>query len=114
MNDDIARSAMRIILHAGDARDLIRQALTAIEDEEFAEAESRLVAAKQKLGEAHRAQTETIQGEARGIQQEYSVLFTHAQDTLMTVMSEHGLAQHLVRLFKKVSERIDSTEVNAS
>ncbi|MFF3494546.1 PTS lactose/cellobiose transporter subunit IIA [Streptomyces sp. NPDC002795] len=114
MNDDVARSSMQIILHAGDARNLIRRSLTAVESDSYEEAERFLVEAKEEIAKAHKAQTEFVQAEASGEQQQYSVLFTHAQDTLMTVMSEHGTAQHLLRLFRKVGERISGIENNTT
>ena len=114
MDDATAKAAMRIILHAGDARAATRKALTALETDAYDEAVELLAEAKQHLAEAHKGQTDIVQGEARGVSQEYSVLFTHAQDTLMTVMSEHGLAQHLVRLFRKWNDRMDAMEAQTS
>jgi PTS system cellobiose-specific IIA component len=113
MDDTIPQAAMQIILHAGDARAAIRKALIALESAQYDEAEALLAEAKKELAEAHRAQTDIVQGEARGISQDYSVLFTHAQDTLMTVMSESGLAHHLIRLFKGLNDRIDAVEARA-
>ena len=84
----LVSAAMGIILHAGDARNYAKQAREAMREMNFTEARSLLETAKKEIAEAHRAQTEIIQNEARGICYEYSMLFNHAQDTLMTIISD--------------------------
>ena len=39
-------------------------------------------------------------GDARGEEREYSLLFAHAQDTLMTIYSEINIAKQLLKIFK--------------
>lgn len=102
--------SMQIILAAGDARQSIQNALKNIETFNFADAEQDLVIAKENLGKAHSAQTETIQGEARGEKTPFSSLFTHAQDHLMTVMSEYNIANNLLDLSKALDIRISKLE----
>ncbi|MCG7205113.1 PTS lactose/cellobiose transporter subunit IIA [Streptomyces arenae] len=109
-SERLAEVAMQIILHAGNARTQVRQALTVLEDGDNAAAEQLLNEAKADLTRAHQAQTAIVQAEARGEQTAHSLLFAHAQDTLMTIMTEHGLAQHLVRLFAKVDQRLTALE----
>jgi Phosphotransferase system cellobiose-specific component IIA len=46
-----------------------------------------------------------LQEEAEGDKVQYSVLFTHAQDTLMTIMSEYNLAKHLITVFEKRDQK---------
>lgn len=94
--------SMKIILHAGDARNQVKKALDNLEEPDFVEAEHLLVDASEKLKKAHEAQTKAIQDMATGAKIPYSVLFSHAQDTLMTVMSEYNIAKQLVKLFSRV------------
>jgi PTS system cellobiose-specific IIA component len=54
---------------------------------------------------AHRIQTKKLQEEAEGDDVTYSVLFTHAQDTVMTIMSEYNLAKRLINIFEKKEEK---------
>jgi cellobiose PTS system EIIA component len=114
MNDhnlnDINEVSMKIILNAGDARLIIKEALDCVATCEFGAAKEKLVEAKKKITAAHAAQTETIQGEARGEQVVFSLLFAHAQDTLMTIMSEWNTANHIVRLFEVYDERLRKLE----
>ena len=52
--------------------------------------------------QAHNAQTEVIQGEARGEKTELCLLFIHAQDTLMTIMSELNMAGEMIQMYKLI------------
>ncbi|MDF2790642.1 MAG: phosphotransferase system lactose/cellobiose-specific subunit [Neobacillus sp.] len=114
MNDhntnDINEVSMKIILNAGDARLIIKEALDCVATCEFDAAKQKLGEAKKKMNAAHSAQTETIQGEARGEKIAFSLLFAHAQDTLMTIMSEWNTANHIVRLFEVYDERLRKLE----
>ena len=102
--------SMKIILNAGDARLIIKEALDLVVACDFEGARQKLADAKKKITAAHAAQTETIQGEARGEKITFSLLFAHAQDTLMTIMSEWNTANHLVRLFETYDERLRKLE----
>ena len=62
--------------------------------------------ADKEIAEAHRIQTDAIQGEANGEKMEYSVLFTHAQDTLMTIYSEINLANQIIKIAKEVIAKL--------
>lgn len=99
--------SMKIILHAGNARSDIHLALDKIAEDEFESAEELLIKAKEKTTLAHQIHTEVIQQEASGETMQYSILFAHAQDTLMTIMSELALAKQLIKLFKHVAKKMD-------
>ena len=108
--EQLAEVAMQIILHAGDARNLVMEALDEAGEGRYQEAEQKLVDAKEELRQAHVSQTGVVQSEAAGTRYEYSLLFTHAQDTVMTIFSEYNLAKKLIHLYKKTDERIRSIE----
>lgn len=95
------KNTMEIIINAGDARDFVSKALDNVADFNYEEAKENIKKADEKLVVAHRLQTKKLQEEAEGESIEYSVLFTHAQDTLMTIMSEYNLAKHLIKVFEK-------------
>jgi cellobiose PTS system EIIA component len=106
----ITEVSMKIILNAGDARVIIKEALNCVATSEFDVAKQKLGEAKKKITAAHAAQTETIQSEARGEPIVFSLLFAHAQDTLMTIMSELNTANHIVGLFEVFDERLRKLE----
>ncbi len=111
MNEEkIVGAAMSIIISAGDARLYVTEALNAISAGDFALAGQKLKMAQEKMTEAHAVQTEMIQGEARGESIGYSLLFTHAQDTLMTIGSELNLGKQLFKLFEAVDKRLERLE----
>lgn len=101
--EEMAMVAMTIILHAGDARLILTDIIGCIENNDFELATLKLAEAKEEIATAHKAQTAIIQEEASGIVHENSLLFNHAQDTLMTISSEWNLTSHLVRLFKSLT-----------
>ena len=67
---------------------------------QFEKADDCLKEAKKEITQAHAAQTEIIQAEARGVQYQYCMLFNHAQDTLMTINSEIELCSSLIDTFR--------------
>lgn len=107
MEDKKVQAAMEIILHAGDARAKCKEALDAIAIFDFALAKEDLKDAQTEITKAHRMQTDAIQEECSGKAGEYSVLFTHAQDTLMTVNSEIIIAKQMIKIFESYDKRIN-------
>lgn len=104
-DNELVPVAMQIILHAGDARVLANEAIEHAKQAEFEEAKGCLAAAHQKIIQAHQSQTQVIQEETRGIQHEPSLLFTHAQDTMMTISSELRLTKVLVEMFELIIKK---------
>lgn len=106
MNDnELVSVAMQIILHAGDARVKINEALKAAKEFDFNTAEPCMTEAEQCISQAHKAQTEIIQNEASGKTYPYSLLFTHAQDTLMTINSEYRMASEMIDILHLIKNR---------
>lgn len=110
MDETMLEITMSIIMKAGDARVYVKQALDDMEHSRYPEAKAKLDQAQTCIGEAHSAQTEVIQGEARGEHHEFSLLFTHAQDTLMTIFSELNIARSLYGIIMSLDTRISHLE----
>lgn len=110
MTEATVQAAMSIILNAGDARVACKQALDAIAAFDYKTAEEKLAVCHEKITAAHKVQTDAIQGETRGEESEYSLLFAHAQDTLMTIYSEINIAKQLLKIFKSYEARIAALE----
>ena len=104
VKEQIVQHAMQIILHAGDARKHCMDALKAIESYDFALAEVEIKQANEEIVQAHRIQTDAITAETSGEDGEYSVLFAHAQDTLMNI------AKRMLAIFKAYDRRIEQLE----
>ena len=110
MNEKILEAAMSIIMSAGDARLLCKEALTAIAEQDFDLANEKMKEAQKKITEAHRVQTDAIQGETRGEKAEYTLIFAHAQDTLMTIYSEINLSKQMIKVFESWEKRLKKLE----
>ena len=103
--NELVSVAMQIILHAGDARNITMQALAAAKKFDFEQADQLMAEADKAIVQAHKAQTETVQSEMSGEKYEYSMLFAHAQDTLMTIMSEINMAKEMVDILKIIASK---------
>jgi len=110
MDKEKVQVSMNIILYAGDARLKCKEGLNAISNFDFELARKKLKEATKEITKAHQLQTNAIQGEARGDESEYSLLFAHAQDTLMTVYSELNIAKQLIGICESIDERFQKLE----
>lgn len=100
--EELITIAMNVILHAGNARDYVFKSIHKSAEGHEKEAEELLDKANEEIKIAHKTQTETIQKEAEGIEIPYSTLFSHAQDTLMTVKTEINLIQEINKIHKRL------------
>ena len=98
--NELVSVSMNIILHSGDARLDADLALNLVKEGDFEGAKAKLKEANENIRLAHASQTEIIQNECRGKSYDPCLLFTHAQDTLMTINSELKLVAHLIELFE--------------
>ncbi|WP_291292931.1 PTS lactose/cellobiose transporter subunit IIA [Enterococcus sp.] len=110
VKEQVVQQAMQIILHAGDARKHCMNALKAIEVSDFELAKSEMKRANEEIVQAHHVQTDAITAETTGETAEYSVLFAHAQDTLMTIYSEINIAKRMLAIFEVYDRRIEQLE----
>ena len=110
MDERLVEVSMSIIMDAGDARVACKEALDAIAESDFEKAQEKLKEAHAKITAAHTKQTDEIQGEVRGEKKEYSLLFAHAQDTMMTITSEINIAKQLLKIFENYEKRLGALE----
>lgn len=110
MTEEKIQSAMQIILHAGDARVNNDLALKALAEFNIVKAKEEHSKAQENITKAHRIQTDAIQDETRGISSEYSLLFAHAQDTLMTINSEILVTKRLILMTEAIDNRFRALE----
>ncbi len=99
--EKLAMVAMQIILKAGDGRIAIEEALTAAKNKDFEAADNKIAEAKECNRLAHIAQTEVISAETSGeVSIQPTLLFIHAQDTMMNVDTEIRLIEEMVSILR--------------
>ena len=101
--EELEMQIMNIIVYAGDCKNHAYGALRKAKEKNFEEAEKEMKLAEESISKAHDFQTAMIQKEANGEKVELSVLFVHAQDHLMTAMSEKTLIQEIIELRKSIN-----------
>lgn len=106
-NNILIPVSMKIIMKAGNARTKANEAMDDVAAFQFIEAKNKIAEARIEITKAHQEQTEIIQKEAAGVHYESCLLFTHAQDTLMTIMSEVNLAEKMVLVFESFYKQKD-------
>lgn len=102
---DINSVAIEVVMNAGDGRAKIDEALAAMAAGDLAQAEMLLEEADALVIKAHNAQTEVIQSQVSGEDMEYSLLFIHAQDTLMTINTELRMTKKLLPIVKMLLKK---------
>ncbi|CAH2715872.1 Lichenan-specific phosphotransferase enzyme IIA component [Neobacillus rhizosphaerae] len=94
--------AMQIILYAGDARKLADEAFKLAKEGSSQSANEKMQEAEKEILKAHRSQTQIVQDEARGVTHQPSLLFNHAQDHLMTIMTEIRMTKKMIELYELI------------
>lgn len=89
-----------IISLAGESKSLAYEALRLAKENKFYEAEEKMKEADSLLLKSHEFQTNLISREADGEKIEITMLFVHAQDHLMTAMSEKNLIKEMIDILK--------------
>jgi len=107
MDEKLINVAMQIILNAGDARNNAMSAMSAEMSGDKNKADELLLVAKDYVKKAHLSQTEVIQDEASGNKMDICLLFIHAQDTLMTIVSEVNMIGKMIEIYRKLEEKIN-------
>lgn len=102
-HDESQMVAFTLILHSGNARALVHEALDAMKEGDFELADAKMKEAEDALVEAHGAQTDLLHAFAQGTEIEIQIIMVHAQDHLMTTMTLKEVAVELEYLFKKVA-----------
>jgi len=110
--EELEMAIMNIIINAGDCKNHAYMALSNVNEENYEEAEKEMQLANDALGKAHDGQTMFLHKEANGEKINMSVLFVHAQDHLMTAISEKNLIEQIIELRKVVNTLINKSEIN--
>ena len=101
--EQLEMQIMNIIINAGDCKNHAYMALNKVNEGQYEEADKEMQLANDALAKAHDSQTEMLQKEAAGEKVDFSILFVHAQDHLMTAISEKNLIEQIIELRKVVN-----------
>ena len=101
--EELQLAAFEIILHSGTPRTSVHEALYAMKNGAFQEAEEKLAAADEELLQAHHAQTDLLQKYASGTEIKIEIIMVHAQDHLMTTMTLKEVAIEMMHMYKKIN-----------
>lgn len=100
---NVEEIVMNIIIYSGEARACAYEALRKANEGDYEGADVSMEKANEEIGKAHEIQTSLLQKEAAGDKVEISILFVHAQDHLMTAISEKNLISEIIKLRKLVN-----------
>ena len=89
-----------IVAYSGDARIKLLLAIEKSKTKQFNECQALIEQANECLNDAHRAQTELLQLEARGESIEIGFITVHAQDHLMTTILLKDIVNNLMDIYK--------------
>lgn len=105
--EQLNEAAMKIIMLAGDGRNLMTEAIKdAFADILQTSIDDKMEQAHQKITKAHHIQTEMIQYTIEEDDLQTTLLFSHAQDTLMTVYSEAKMIGYMIEMYHKLADKI--------
>jgi cellobiose PTS system EIIA component len=104
--EELEMGVMNIIINAGDCKNHAYMALNNVNEGKYEEADKELQLSNDAISKAHDAQTMFLHKEACGEKIEMSVLFVHAQDHLMTAITEKNLIEQIIELRKIVNTLI--------
>lgn len=105
MDDEKYVNSFRLIAQAGDARAEAMQAIKAAREGRFEEAEKLLRSAEEKNAKAHDIQFDLIQQESSGEPVDVNIILVHAQDHLTMAMAARDMAEEMLELYKRLSEK---------
>ncbi|AVM70079.1 PTS cellobiose transporter subunit IIA [Lachnospiraceae bacterium oral taxon 500] len=104
MDETKYEKAFNLIINAGNAKSLALMAVEAAREFDFEEAEKNLKEAAKEFHQAHQAQSDMIQGEAKGQSVELNIILVHAQDHLTMATMAQDNAQEFINLYRLVKE----------
>lgn len=94
--------AFEIILHSGNARTAVHEAMELMKESKFEEADAKLAEADEELRLAHASQSNMLAEFSQGTKIEIQIIMVHAQDHLMTTMTLKEVAEELKVVYKKL------------
>jgi PTS system cellobiose-specific IIA component len=94
----------QIIVFAGNAKTEAYKALEFARNNNFEQAAEQMKKSQSKMLQGHKIQTQLLSQESDGVIVPINMILIHAQDTLMTAMSECNLIEHMIELYQRLSK----------
>lgn len=104
--ENLETTIFQIILHGGNGKSAAMEAIAAAKVGDIDGAKLKINESGEALNEAHKFQTQLIQGEVRGEKTAVSLLMVHAQDHLMNAITIKDLANEFVDLYETIKEKV--------
>ncbi|MBU3182899.1 PTS lactose/cellobiose transporter subunit IIA [Clostridium psychrophilum] len=100
---EIEQVVMDIIISSGETRSFAYEALAKAKEGKYEDADELIEKANDMIDKTHKIQTSLLQKEAAGENLQVTLLFVHAQDHLMTSISEKNLIGEIIELRKVIN-----------
>lgn len=100
--EELETQIFEIITHSGTARANLYEALAATRDGDDPKCEALMKEANDEMTAAHNVQTKLITADLDG-GTKISLLLIHAQDQLMTTMSEQTLIEQMINMQQEIN-----------
>jgi cellobiose PTS system EIIA component len=101
VDESVEMISFSIISNVGMAKSLVMEALFDAKERNFALAEEKLAESKRFFVEGHKIHTSLIQKEASGEKVEFSMIFMHAEDQLMSTETISELVKEIIEMYKR-------------
>lgn len=99
---DLEEVSLELILHGGNARAEVHEALIAARQGNFEKSAEHMEMAEEEIRIAHQAQTRILQSSGEGAKMKADLLFVHAHGHLQTAVSQKELVEELIFLYQKL------------
>ncbi|WP_019156148.1 PTS lactose/cellobiose transporter subunit IIA [Robertmurraya massiliosenegalensis] len=101
VDESLEMIAFQMISNVGSAKSLVMEALYAAKEGDFALAEEKIAESQKYFVEGHKIHATLIQREAAGDKVEFSLLFMHAEDQLMSAETITELVKEMIEMYKR-------------
>jgi PTS system cellobiose-specific IIA component len=102
---DINMIAFSMISNVGTAKSLVMEALYAAKDGDYALAEEKIKESRQFFVQGHKIHASLIQKEASGEKVEFSMIFMHAEDQLLSAETMSELVKEMIEMYKRIDNK---------
>ncbi|ERK28876.1 MULTISPECIES: PTS lactose/cellobiose transporter subunit IIA [Clostridium] len=103
--EELQLAAFQIISEVGTAKSYIMEALGFAREKKLEEAKETLKKAEEHLKEGHKGHFDLVQKEARGEKLEFSILFMHAEDQLLTTATLKDVVTEMINMYTMIHEK---------
>ncbi|MGG0716088.1 PTS lactose/cellobiose transporter subunit IIA [Robertmurraya massiliosenegalensis] len=101
VDESLEMIAFQMISNVGSAKSIVMEALYAAKEGDFELAEEKIAESQKYFVEGHKIHATLIQREAAGNKVEFSLLFMHAEDQLMSAETITELVKEMIEMYKR-------------